>query len=582
MYLDLPFLSSLLRAGMHAVSDFKHNITWHPVGTLKWIGQGRQIVSYRQGKRSVASNLLCGTTLFAERICTHLDRHLHQRWSVELGKEGLQQGVALATRVGSVVLVAVAQNAGIKIFPPPPLIQAEAGGEESSDQNKKRKDSQHCIEAEGTQGWYHLKQKTGRLVPQTKGQPGQKAQRFAAQCTDRSHSGLVSPENKRHTDLFAETKGQPGQREQKFAAQHTDRRHWQLVSPANKDRLIHKNKLCCIQYKDASQRSKRVTKQKVATITKRAKSCSTAHRQKAATKTKSCNTAHREWQPEQRERRFAAQHTDRKWQPEQREQRLAAQHTDRKWQPEQREQRLAAQHTDRKWQPEQREQRLAAQHTDRRHWQLVSPANKDRLIHKNKLCCIQYKDASQRSKRVTKQKVATITKRAKSCSTAHRQKAATKTKSCNTAHREWQPEQRERRFAAQHTDRKWQPEQREQRLAAQHTDRKWQPEQREQRLAAQHTDRKWQPEQREQRLAAQHTDRKWQPEQREQRFAAQHTDRKWQPEQREQRFAAQHTDRKWQPEQREQRFAVQHTDRKCLQLVSSANKDRLIQSNDSK
>ena len=169
MYLNLPFLSSLLHVGMYAESDFKHNITWHPVDTLKWTGQGCQIVSYRQGKRSVASNLFCGTTLFAEKICTHLDRHPHQRWSVELGEEGLQQGVALATRVGSVVLVAVAQNAGIKIFPPPPLIQAEAGGEESSDKSEERKDSQHCIEAEGTQGRYHLKTKDRQTCSRNKG-----------------------------------------------------------------------------------------------------------------------------------------------------------------------------------------------------------------------------------------------------------------------------------------------------------------------------------------------------------------------------------------------------------------------------
>ena len=107
--------------------------------------------------------------MYKRQICTHLDRHLHQRWSVELGEEGLQQGVALATRVGSVVLVAVAQNAGIKIFPPPPLIQAEAGGEESSDQNKERKDSQHCIEAEGAQGWYHLKIKDRQTCSTNKG-----------------------------------------------------------------------------------------------------------------------------------------------------------------------------------------------------------------------------------------------------------------------------------------------------------------------------------------------------------------------------------------------------------------------------
>ena len=169
MYLNLPFLSSLLHVGMYAESDFKHNITWHPVDTLKWTGQGCQIASYRQGKRSVASNLFCGTTLFAEKICTHLDRHPHQRWSVELGEEGLQQGVALATRVGSVVLVAVAQNAGIKIFPPPPLIQAEAGGEESSDKSEERKDSQHCIEAEGTQGRYHLKTKDRQTCSRNKG-----------------------------------------------------------------------------------------------------------------------------------------------------------------------------------------------------------------------------------------------------------------------------------------------------------------------------------------------------------------------------------------------------------------------------
>ena len=52
MYLDLPFLSSLLHVGMHAESDFKHNITWQPVGTLKWIGQGRQIVLQAREKVS--------------------------------------------------------------------------------------------------------------------------------------------------------------------------------------------------------------------------------------------------------------------------------------------------------------------------------------------------------------------------------------------------------------------------------------------------------------------------------------------------------------------------------------------------
>ena len=60
--------------------------------------------------------------------------------------------------------MAVTQNAGIQILPPPPLIQAKTGREKSSDQSKQSKDSQHGIDTEGTQSWYYLETKMGRLI----------------------------------------------------------------------------------------------------------------------------------------------------------------------------------------------------------------------------------------------------------------------------------------------------------------------------------------------------------------------------------------------------------------------------------